>query len=163
MHLYLLRHGDAVDLVTGGYARDADRRLSEAGQAEVRAVTAGLERLGLKLDLLLSSPLTRAWQTAEIVAESLPLARGPVACPALVPDGDLADALAATRGAGRVMLVGHLPLLGEMIGWLLWGDPSLGIAPRTAGLCRIDLDDRARPGEGELRWFLPPRLAGRLR
>ena len=163
MQLYLLRHGDAVDLAAGGYARDADRRLSEAGQAEVRAVTAGLERLDLKLDLLLSSPLTRAWQTAAIVAERLPVGRGPVVCPALVPDGDLSGALTAARGAGRVMLVGHLPLLGEMIGWLLWGDPSLGTPLRTAGLCRIDLDDQARPGDGELRWFLPPRLTGRLR
>lgn len=163
MEVYILRHGDAVDRVTGGYAHDADRPLTEAGRAEVLAVASGLRRLGLTLDLLLTSPLVRAVQTAEIIAETLTVARGPVVTPALAPGGDLAAVLAAARPGGqRVMVVGHMPSLGELASWLTWGDPALVVPLRTAGLCRVDLGPHDQPGAGDLRWLLPPRLAGRL-
>lgn len=162
MELYILRHGDAVDRVTGGYARDADRPLTDAGHAEVLAVAGGLKRLGLELDLLLTSPLVRAVQTAEAIASVLPVANGPTVCAALAPGGDLGEALAAARAARRVMVIGHNPSLGELAGWLAFGDPALVVPLRTAGLCRIDLDPGDGPGQGDLRWLLPPRLAGRL-
>ena len=161
VEFYILRHGDAVDRMTGGYARDADRPLSEAGRAETTTVAEGLRRLGLALDLLLTSPLVRAQQTADLVADVLPVARGPVVLPALAPGGDLAEVLMAAAG-GRVMVVGHMPSLAELAGWLAWGDRDLPVPLRTAGVCRIDLDDRARPGTGDLRWLLTPGLVRRL-
>ena len=156
-----MRHGDAVDRVTGGYTRDADRPLSEAGQAETTTVAEGLRRLGLALDLLLTSPLVRAQQTADLVAEVLPVARGPVALPALAPGGDLTEVVAEAT-SGRVMVVGHMPSLAELAGWLAWGDRDLMVPLRTAGVCRIDLDERGRPGTGDLRWLLTPGLVRRL-
>jgi phosphohistidine phosphatase len=162
MELYILRHGDAVDRVTGGYARDEERPLTDAGRRETLAVAGGLGRLGLALDLLLTSPLVRARQTAELVASVLSVASGPVDCPPLAPGGDLRAVLAAARAGRRVMVVGHMPALGALATWLTWGDETLILPLRTAGLCRVDLADGAGPGEGELRWLLPPRLAARL-
>jgi phosphohistidine phosphatase len=161
MELYILRHGQAADRVTGGYANDADRPLTPAGEAEVLGVAGGLARAGVELDLLLTSPLVRAHQTAALVASVLPAGDGPVACPALAT-GDLAAILAAARTGRRVMVVGHNPSLGELAGWLAFGDPGAIVPLRTAGLCRVDLAAGAQPGQGDLRWLLPPRLAARL-
>lgn len=162
MELYILRHGDAADRLTGGYARDEDRPLTEAGRVEVLGVVGGLLRLGLALDLLLTSPLVRARQTAELVASVLSVASGPLDLPALAPGGDLAEVLAAAQRGRRVMVVGHQPSLGELATWLAWGDHLLGLPLRTAGLCRVDLAPGDGPGAGDLRWLLPPRLAARL-
>lgn len=157
-----MRHGDAVDLAAGGYARDADRPLSDAGREEVRMMAAALGRLGLALDLLLTSPLTRAAQTSALLAETLPVARGPVTLPALAPGGDPAAVLEAAGAGRRVMLVGHLPSLAELAGWLAWGEPALAVPLRTAGICRIDCAGDPRPGAGDLRWLLAPGLVRRL-
>jgi phosphohistidine phosphatase len=162
MELYILRHGDAVDRITGGYARDEDRPLTDEGRAETLAVAGGLSRIGVALDLLLTSPLVRAAQTAEVVASMMTVARGPAVCPALAPGGDLREILEAARAGRRTMVVGHMPSLGELATWLAWGDPSLTLPLRTAGLCRVDLADGDEPGQGDLRWLLPPRLASRL-
>lgn len=171
MELYILRHGDAVDLIAGGYTSDGQRPLSAQGQEEVAGVAAGLANLGLCLDRLLTSPLVRARQTADLLAASLTVAEPPTICPDLGPGGQLTAILnAARRGQGtgasrrgqRVMVVGHLPSLGQLAAWLVWGDPDLAIPLRTAGLCRVDLADGAGPGQGDLRWLLPPRLTRRL-
>jgi phosphohistidine phosphatase len=162
MELYIMRHGDAVDRATGGYVRDADRPLTDAGRAEVLAVAGALGRLGLTLDLLLTSPLVRAAQTADLVASVLTVAREPVVSPALAPGGQIDDILDASRAGQRVMVVGHMPSLGELAAWLAWGDPSMVVGLRTAGVCRVDLDASGRPGEGDLRWLLPPKMARRL-
>ena len=68
----------------------------------------------------------------------------------------------AAAVSGRVMVVGHMPSLAELAGWLAWGDQALAVPLRTAGVCRIDLDDRRRPGTGDLRWLLTPGLVRRL-
>jgi phosphohistidine phosphatase len=161
MELYILRHGDAVDRVTGGYARDEDRPLTDEGRAEALGVAGGLSRLGVSLDLLLTSPLVRAAQTAEVIASVVTVASGPTICQALA-SGELSEILAAARAGRRTMVVGHMPSLGELATWLAWGDPSLTLPLRTAGLCRVDLADGDEPGQGDLRWLLPPRLAARL-
>lgn len=161
MELYILRHGQAADRATGGYANDAERPLTADGEIEVLGVAGGLARTGVGLDLLLTSPLVRARQTAELVASVLPAGDGPVACPALAI-GDLAAILAAVRAGQRVMVVGHNPSLGELAGWLAFGDPGSIVPLRTAGVCRIDLGPGMGPGDGDLRWLLTPRLAARL-
>lgn len=178
MDLYLLRHGDAADRETGGYARDEDRPLTEAGRVEARQAARALVGLGVAIDLLLTSPLTRAAQTAVVAAAVLRPARGPEPCAALAPGGAAPDArwpddpavrweavLAATAAGGparRVLLVGHMPDLGELAGWLVWGRTDTAVWLRTGGLCRITTPDPPARGAGELRWLLPPRLLRRL-
>jgi phosphohistidine phosphatase len=163
MELYIMRHGDAVDPVTGGHARDADRPLTDEGREETVAAAGGLARLGLALDLLLTSPLVRARQTAEAVAAVLAIARGPELCPDLAPGGDLPAVLAALGGSRRAMVIGHMPGLGQLVGLTVWGEEAIIVPFRTAGVARVDWGGPPRPGEGDLRWLLTPRLAARLR
>ena len=171
MELYILRHGDAVDRVTGGYARDEDRPLTEQGREEARLAGGALAALGVRPDLLLVSPLVRARQTAELAAEALRPRRGPLESAALAPGGRPEEVLAALRGAmhgegasgaGSALLVGHMPDLGELVGWLVWGQLDLAVPLRTGGVCRVDLPDQPAPSTGDLRWLLPPRLLRRL-
>ena len=165
MELYILRHGDAVDRVTGGYARDEERPLTEQGREEASLAGRALSALGARPDLLLTSPLVRARQTAELAAEALRPRRGPLESAALAPGGSSEAVLAALRetgGARAALLVGHMPDLGELVGWLVWGQPDLAVPLRTGGVCRVDLPDQPAPGTGDLRWLLPPRLLRRL-
>src|SRR5689334_1713675 len=69
MHLFFLRHGDAEERRPG--LRDADRHLTPDGKAEMRQVAAGLAALDVTIDRILSSPLPRALETAQIAAEAL--------------------------------------------------------------------------------------------
>lgn len=165
MEIYLLRHGDAVDRLTGGYARDDDRPLTAAGRAEARDAARALARLGEAPALVLTSSLVRAVQTATLAAEELRSARDPEICDALAPGGSpqaIVEALIALGSPASALLVGHMPDLGELAGWLVWGQFDTALAFRTGGLCRITAPDPPAPGTGDLRWFLPPRLLRRL-
>lgn len=164
MEIYLLRHGDAADRVTGGYARDEERPLTEAGREEASVAAEALVGLGAAIDLVLCSPLVRAEQTAGIVAKIVRPARGLEHCVALAPGGDPEEIVAAIVGgtSRSALLVGHMPDLGELAGWLVWGQPEAALALRTGGLCRITTPARPTPGSGDLRWLLPPKLLRRL-
>src|SRR5215468_8844575 len=99
MELYVLRHGIAADMGPEG-SGDAGRPLTEEGIAKMREEARGLLQLGLRLDVLLSSPLVRARQTAEIVGRALNIEIQLAA--ALAPGCDLArlgGLLAEHRGA----------------------------------------------------------------
>lgn len=164
MDIYLLRHDDAVDRVAGGYARDEERPLTEAGRGEARAAAEALRWLGSPIDLILTSPLVRAEQTATIAAELLLPTRGLARCAPLASGGDLEEIVAALVAAAptNVLLVGHMPDLGELAGWLAWGRPEATLTLRTGGLCRLSTPDRPSAGSGDLRWLLPPKLLRRL-
>jgi phosphohistidine phosphatase len=165
MEIYLLRHGDAVDRLTGGYPRDEDRPLTTVGRAEARDAARALVRLGEAPDVVLTSPLVRAVQTATLAAEEVGLARGPVICAPLAPGGSyeaIVEALLAAESPASALLVGHMPDLGELAGWLIWGQPDTALNFRTGGLCRITTPDPPAPGTGDLRWLLPPKVLRRL-
>ena len=100
--IWLLRHGDAED---GEGKPDAERELTEKGEKQSVAAGQALKKLGVELDVCLTSPKVRAKRTAELACE-------PLACAVEVDDrlagGDF-DPLEVAAGRGEVMLVGHEP------------------------------------------------------
>jgi phosphohistidine phosphatase len=151
MELYFLRHGIAEDNAPDG--TDFGRRLTPEGIAKLENSRAGLKRLELRLDALLTSPLVRAYQTAEIVGRLLDI--GHVVAEELAPGCDverLLGLLASLPNAQRVMVVGHEPDFSELIGVLTGGSR---VVVKKGGLARIDLPAGAH--HGELVWLLPPR------
>jgi phosphohistidine phosphatase len=153
MELYFLRHGIAEDVGPEG-AGDAGRRLTKGGVAKMRAEVRGLRRLSVRLDTLISSPLVRAHQTAEIVAGELGLDLQ--LADALAPGCDverLFGLLGEHRAAERVMVVGHEPDFSTMIGALTGGSR---VQLKKGGLARVDLDVLEEDG-GALVWLLPPK------
>ena len=154
MELYLLRHGIAADLGPPG-SGDAGRPLTKDGIAKMKAEARGLRQLGIVLDVLLSSPLVRARETAEIVAQELDITVQLTDLLAPGCDTDrLFELLDKHRDAKRVMIVGHEPDFSMMIGALTGGSQ---VALKKGGLGRVDLD-RLEDGAGTLVWLLPPRV-----
>src|SRR5262245_54000460 len=141
MRLYVVRHGVAeAEARTGG---DDARRLTASGRTKVRKIARGLRALRVKVDVLLTSPLPRAAETAAILAEhgGLPL---PVELPALAtgmaPLTTL-RALAPKVKNGDAMLVGHEPGLSRLAAVLLTGSPDgLAIDLKKGGVIVLDLD-----------------------
>jgi phosphohistidine phosphatase len=122
MELHLIRHADAGR----GTGRDGDhlRELTPAGREQCAALRRALERLGVRYQLMLTSPWTRARQTAgELAGLTATMEEEPrLAAP---PAEDLVNRL-RLKGERSVALVGHDPWLGELVALLLTGDRSLG-------------------------------------
>ena len=166
MEIYIVRHGDAVDRNDPQMTSDEMRPLTEDGRDETALMAVLLGKLGVKPDLLLTSPLVRARQTAEIIADILGPKHGATVSDELAPGGSLAAVLNDLLSTGRpaqTVLTGHMPEVGELVGLLAWNQRECSISFRTAGVCRVDLPDESPfPGHGQLRWLLPPRVGARL-
>jgi len=155
--LYFLRHGKAGEYRAGDPTDDA-RELTDAGVAELQAAASIWRRLNLRPDLVLSSPLQRALQTADLFVEGLRLARRPLADVRLRPGAEWADmarALTADRDARRVMFVGHEPDLSTAVA-LLTGARAIRL--RAGGVACVEFPGIPEPGAGEIAWLLDPDL-----
>ncbi|HEX2142674.1 MAG TPA: histidine phosphatase family protein [Candidatus Limnocylindria bacterium] len=155
MILYFLRHADAEPAGAGG---DAERRLSPAGEAALRAAWPLWRRLNLRPDAVVSSPLPRALQTAQLLVDGLGLPRPPEADDRLAPGArwaDFAQAMTAHPNARRVLFVGHEPDLSSAIG-LLTGAASVRM--RKGGLACVEFPGTPEPSGGELAWLIDPDL-----
>jgi phosphohistidine phosphatase len=156
MILYFVRHGEAGHHTAA--ADDDERQLTDAGKDALKAAAPLLRRLNLRPDLVLSSPLPRALQTAELVMEGLEMTGAPTVDDRLRPVAgwsDLARAMTAHPDARRVMFVGHEPdLSGAMR--LLTGAASVRL--RKGGIGCVEFPGVPEPGGGELAWLIDPDL-----
>jgi phosphohistidine phosphatase len=118
MILYIVRHGIAVDKTDPKAPPDPERPLTAKGVQKTRAAALGLKELGLKPDVLITSPYVRAAQTAEIFAEALgfPTAKVRVT-DALKPPSNPADFIRELSHlkAKEAMCFGHAPHLDQLI------------------------------------------------
>jgi len=161
MKLYLLRHGIAVDRIGGQISADWQRPLTKEGYEETQHVAAGLKTIGVKADLIISSPLIRAKQTAEIVLEALAKESEMQISEALAPGGTASDLYKFLRPFSQkenIFLVGHEPDISRLAGTLLWVGPDLNMPFKKAGICRIDIVDIPPSSPGVLKWFATPKL-----
>jgi phosphohistidine phosphatase len=161
MRLLLVRHGVAVPLGEK-VTRDEDRPLTTEGARRFRQVAAALARLEPKPRAILTSPLLRARQTAEIAAE----AWGDLS-PEIVrafgtgePRG-LRQALARFSDDDTAVLVGHEDWISELTARLLGSQRARGFRFRKGGVALIELES-ADATRGALVWFIPPRVFRRL-
>lgn len=159
MHLYFLRHGRAAE-PRDWPGDEAERPLTEQGRAELHEVAKGLRRLGLGLDAIVTSPLARARETAQIVAAELGLAASESSL--LAPGCDLTELsqLARTHEMDHdLMIVGHEPDFSGMIGRLIRVSGHARVEMRKAACCRVDLpaplpSAEELAGTGTLIWLL---------
>jgi len=157
MELYLLRHGIAAD-IAGKIRSDSERPLTAEGTKEMRAEAKGMIHLGLNFSAILTSPLIRAKQTAEAVADVLGCSQKIKTCRALgIPSvrQELVEELEEFRGEDKILLVGHEPDMGHLAAYFI-GMMKLRLPFKKGSLCRIDIGRPSSPG-GELKWFLTPK------
>ena len=136
MNLWLLRHAAAQDVTPSG--RDDERALTAEGAARAAAVARGLALLAPTIEVVLSSPYRRARETAEAAARALGV-EGVVESSALEPGRAASEIVRQLSAApwNRVLLVGHEPLLGSVIGLIVFGDEGRAVPLRKAQLARL--------------------------
>lgn len=143
---------------------DGERPLTGAGRRRMEAGARGLARVVPEVARVLTSPWTRARETAEIVAgayDEAPLATSPL----LLPGADPQELLAWVFGEahpGLSALVGHEPHLSEWIGWAATGEPRSLVDMKKGGACLLEFPGEPAPGTAVIRWLLPPKLLRRL-
>jgi phosphohistidine phosphatase len=162
--LYLIRHGIAAERGTGA---DEERALTPDGIRKTQQVAQRWVELGLQFELILTSPLVRAQQTAEIL-KAVGLSQQLEVSDFLVPDGDFEAWFSwfedwqtgdsTTEHRQGLAIVGHEPDLGEWAERLIWGEVRHQLVVKKAGIMglNVPLDDPL--GNSQLFWLAPPRL-----
>ncbi len=162
MRVILLRHGIALPQDGREIQSDAARPLSPEGIRKTRRACAGLARL---LDgqsvAVLSSPLVRARETAELLGEELSATTDVRLVDALAIGEDTAAVLTEPElqgGYDAIVLVGHQPSMSALASYLVAGDWSVRMGFKKSAAFCASFMGRAVPGRGEMEWFLPPKV-----
>jgi phosphohistidine phosphatase len=161
--LYLIRHGIAEER-GDAWPDDSKRPLTAEGTSRLRKSARGLVRLGVAFDVILTSPLVRARQTADVVASVYDPRPHIVTAEALAPGGAFQALLAELEKQARrtrLALVGHEPGIGELAARFAGSRHPLEF--KKGALCRIDVEALPPAGPGTLRWLLTPRIMRNLR
>lgn len=166
MRLYLVRHAIAAEPGAGEIVDDASRPLTPEGIRKMRRHARALVRLGVELEEIWSSPLVRAWQTAELLLGEF----GPMVnvrqFEALAPPGDAHAVSAALRphcsSSRGIALVGHEPFLSDYASRLLFGVERDSLVFKKGGVARIDVRPHDDGLRGQLAWLLTPRVLGKV-
>lgn len=154
MTLYFLRHGHADHPSWSG--PDASRPLTREGIETMRMEARTMTRLGILVGAVVSSPLVRARETAEIAARALRAGDSVIIDDRLAPGfgpADLPGIVASYGAKGALLLVGHEPDMSDTIGELIGGGR---VVMKKGGLARIDRADHDG-ADWELVWLLAPR------
>jgi len=159
MEIWLLRHASAEERSESG--KDDDRTLTEDGHKRAREVARGLAELETGIELVLTSPYARARQTAEPVVRALRLQNRLRETQALEPSSDPEEILDEVRAekVEAILLVGHEPHLGALLGRLVAGRTGLEIPMRKAAVARVSWSGS---GTGMLRALLPSKVLARV-
>jgi phosphohistidine phosphatase len=160
MNIHLLRHGIAAALGQENNFRDEQRALTAEGITKIRQAAKGLRKFQVEFDLVASSPLVRARQTAEIVAEALKFRQPLNEWDELVPEGAVEAVLRRLREfreCKSVLLVGHQPSIGCLASYLVSGDARVSLPFKKGAVFCFQTNDPP-PWAGELLWMLPSRM-----
>jgi len=160
MDLLIIRHAPAEDrerfALTG--QPDEERPLSKRGLDRMALAARGLTTLALPIERLISSPLVRACQTAEVLAPTLELKdfdTEAVFSPEATIDGQI-DWLRKQPRVDALAIVGHEPSVGQLCTALVHGQPNGNMPMKKGGAALIRFEGRIGHGNGRLIWFLPP-------
>lgn len=158
MELYILRHGDAGEQDPARWPDDSQRPLTRDGRVRMERAGKAFKHLGLRFDMVLSSPYARALETAQAALPRATILRTASLVPGAEPERVFAEL--GSLDADAVIVVSHEPLCGRLL--------AAAVAPNgvklrfgKGALCRVDLT-HPEPGAGTLRWLIPARAWDQL-
>ena len=159
MELMIVRHAIAVEHGDPAYRRDEDRPLTPEGMHKFRLAARGLKEFAARPQRIISSPLIRARQTAEILRDVVAPDAKIEFCDDLVPGGDFAKALQFVKALGseRVAIVGHEPHLSGFTSYLLVGERAkASVLYKKGGASLVTFPNSPGAGHGTLEWLIQP-------
>ena len=157
MKLTIIRHAIAVPAGAEGIS-DEERPLTKKGKRRFLKAARGLAQVCGRPDVLLTSPLPRARETADIAAEAW--GGPPPTTEAALAHGsadDIIAMLARYSGGQRVVMVGHEPTVSTVLARLLGSPAGERFAFRKGGAAHVDVPGAPAEG-GRLEWFMRPKL-----
>ena len=161
--LYIIRHGLAEERGEA-WPDDTKRPLTEDGMARLRRASRSLARVGVAIDVVLTSPLVRTRQTAEIFAAAFSPHPAIVTTDTLVPGASTAGVIAELEKHARkkrIAIVGHEPGIGDLAARLAGMRREMEF--KKGAICRIDVDALPPSGPGDLRWMLTTKILRSIR
>ena len=163
MVIYFLRHANAGQKHFSSAEKDAKRPIDKIGEEQSHDVGRALAYIGVRVNVIISSPLTRAMQTASIVAGQLGHEEKIVQDKALRPEATFEEFKALLnrhKDKLAIMVVGHDPSMTQFVNRVLSGGrPMAAIEMKKAGVAKIDMELR-RPAV--LRWCMTPKVVQRI-
>lgn len=163
MKLYVLRHGDAAEHGDPRY-KENERPLTSKGIQRTKQLAHVLREMEISLDFILSSPLTRARETAEIIARGIKDQDNMRFTEHLTPSGSMEELVhqinTVSPAPRSVMIVGHEPYLSGFVSLLCTGGPGLQMVFKKGALCRLDIEVLTCGKCAKLDWLLQPRVIG---
>ena len=161
--LYLIRHGLAA-AAGENYPDDTKRPLTSRGIQRMKSAGKALVSLDVVFDVMLASPLVRTRQTAEALASAFREPPPIVNAPSLAPGGTH-NAIVEELGKQshrrkKIAIVGHEPGIGELAARLLGVRKAVEF--KKGAICRIDVTALPPTGNGQLKWFLTPRILRKI-
>jgi len=157
MILYLMRHANA-GVFRGNPMLDAKRSLVKEGKEQCMLMARVMSALKVQVDVIVSSPLKRAMQTAQFVGTELGYDAKVEVSPALAPEADFSAfqaLLAKYSSRDGVLVVGHNPNCFQFLGRMITGNGGAAIRMRKGSVARIDMDNHPP----RLQWLIDPRSA----
>ena len=157
MNLYLMRHANA-GLRRDNPLLDAKRGLIKEGKEQCMLMARVLSAVGAQVDVIVSSPLKRALQTAQFVGTELGYEAKVEISMALSPNASYAafqDLLAKYQNREGILVVGHNPNLFQFLGKMITGNGGAAIRLRKASIAKVDMEHHPP----RLQWLMDPRTA----
>ena len=164
MDLFILRHAEAGKSIPA-QGRDWERSLTAEGKEELEDVARALSRLKIRPDHIISSPLKRSRETANVVAKALKKRDKVEIWDELKPEGskqELYKRLSKLKPESVVLCIGHEPYLTHAINEVMGHQGPPKVVLRKSGLARLSIKAFSPKVDGELRWLLTPRLLRRM-
>ena len=172
MELFILRHGETSKSLprSGGL----NRPLTYTGTTEIKSIADSIKKLKIKIDLILTSPLSSCKQTGEIINDLFKKRIPIIICNDLKPEGKLLDfynKISKYKDTSAILIVGHEPYLSSMINDIISNNADTdrnyntnhnNIVLKKAGLSRIKITSTVPKLKGELRWLLTPRILKKI-
>jgi phosphohistidine phosphatase len=156
MDLYVIRHADAKPLGEDNVHEDAERPLTEKGHAQSKNIGTKFQKMGIRISLVVTSPLLRARQTAEGVIGGLDKpAPELMTSEELAPGGKRRKLSRFLRDQANevIAVVGHMPDLNQYVAWLI-GSKKAEVEIDKGGMALIQCPDGPRRSGGSLKWLV---------
>ena len=161
MNLYIIRHAIAVEPGTPGYEDDSQRPLTDDGRKKMKKIAKGIHQLDVELNAILTSPFLRARDTAKILAKEYGVKDRIAFSDNLIPPGDFEKLIKEIQehyNVSNLALVGHEPMLSQLISWLTTGNTDAKITLKKGGAAYLLAENLYQDHRVRLEWLLTPAL-----